>query len=87
MLLPAGGLMRRSAPTSVDGRRIHKALAGDGEYFLYVWGEVSYSVGFGNDRFVRFCHRYNYGAFKPREKGHDIAAEDGRYHESGNDAN
>jgi hypothetical protein len=85
-VIPAGGVMRRSEPTSIDGRFIQKALAGDGEYFVYVWGEVSYSDGFRNDRFVRFCHRYNYAAFKPRLKGYDIPTEEGRYHESGNDA-
>jgi hypothetical protein len=30
--------MRRSEPTSVDGRFIQQALGGNADYFIYVWG-------------------------------------------------
>jgi hypothetical protein len=28
-------------------------------FYIYVWGRVEYEDGFGNDRWMIFCHRYN----------------------------
>jgi hypothetical protein len=54
---------------------------------VYVWGKVTYDDGFGNLRFTKFCHRYPVeGATGDTARGISIAADHGRYHEHGNDA-
>ena len=73
-----------SGITSFLKTEIAKGLSGDKSYFLYVWGIVRYHDGFKPERFTRFCHRYN---FKGCELGsYTIKADDGRYHQYGNDA-
>lgn len=54
--------------------------------YAYVWGEIRYDDGFGVGRFTKFCHRYNRVNFRKGDRGHGVPAEDGRYHEFGNDA-
>jgi hypothetical protein len=54
---------------------------------MYVWGEVTYTDGFGEPRFTKFCHRYNNQAIIPTSKcGLWIPPEDARYHDHGNEA-
>lgn len=50
--------------------------------WLYVWGRVNYSDGFGRRRFIKFCHRYNLLG----ERNWTIPESSGRHHEHGNDA-
>jgi hypothetical protein len=58
------------------------------EGFIYVWGEVRYDDGFGQQRFTRFCHRYNRRSLTKMENRstHHIAADLARFHEYGNEA-
>ena len=57
------------------------------ELFLYVWGAVTYHDGFTRKRTTKFCHRYDWlNRGKWRSAVYEIAAEFGRYHEYGNDA-
>jgi len=58
--------------------------------FLYIWGEIRYTDGFGTSRWTRFCHRYDHRAIQSRVVGQRaetwLAAQDMRYHQYGNDA-
>jgi hypothetical protein len=54
--------------------------------FIYVWGQVRFDDGFGQQRFTNFCHRYNRRVLRKLERGYGIPEEDGRFHEFGNDA-
>jgi hypothetical protein len=46
--------------------------------FIYVWGRVSYTDGFGGSRWLRFCHRYN--CKSPRNSKGGISRRYGRHH-------
>ena len=85
-VVPPGATVRRSGKRfSVDAR--YHSLPDQPERFLYVWGEVTYTDGFGVGRFTRFCHRYNSHAIVPTsDGGFEVKSEDGRYHDHGNDA-
>jgi hypothetical protein len=48
-----GDNIRRSSTGNLDIKNID--IAG---VYVFVWGVVHYSDGFGNKRFTRFCHRY-----------------------------
>jgi hypothetical protein len=87
-VIPASGLMRRSREVTIDPRFIEKARKGLGPYFLFVWGQVDYTDGFGWPRFTKFCHRYNYAAFEDEGVGGGChnPPEEGRHHEYGSDA-
>jgi hypothetical protein len=57
------------------------------EYFLYFWGIVSYSDGFGKIRTLRFCHRYNLNTLKINADGvYSLDPADARQHQHGNSA-
>ena len=62
-----------------------KQRLADGVGFIFVWGTVSYGDGFGNTRWLNYCHRYNCGAQKNRKGGIDATL--GRYHHHHNDGN
>lgn len=53
--------------------------------YVYVWGIVRYDDGFGEQRFTKFCHRYNTRARQPYpgERVH-IPSSSGRHHGWGN---
>jgi hypothetical protein len=54
------------------------------EWFIYVWGIVRYTDGFGEDCFTKFCHRC---PVTPETiERHIIPSEYARFHEHGNDA-
>jgi hypothetical protein len=56
--------------------------------WLYVWGRLAYTDGFGSKRFTKFCQRYNWVNRRPCDGGGwRIPADSGRHHESGNEAN
>jgi hypothetical protein len=57
-----------------------------GNGYVYVWGIVRYDDGFGNQRFTKFCHRYNTHAARPFDAtGRNcVPAETGRHHGYGN---
>jgi hypothetical protein len=59
--------------------------------YLYVWGTVFYEDGFGENRFTRFCHRYNCRNLERlvenRRIGKFIDKEYARFNRVGNDAN
>ena len=59
----------------------------DGEY-LYVWGKVTYTDGFGIPRWIKFCHRYPWAKARDslNDEGKAIRPDFARYHESGNGA-
>jgi hypothetical protein len=60
-------------------------LGGNG--YFYVWGEIKYTDGFGQQRFTKFCHRYPCQPFELAPDGSkSIDARHARYHEHGNDA-
>jgi hypothetical protein len=85
-VVPPGAVVRRSGERFSVDNRIHR-LADQPEQFLYVWGEVTYTDGFGIKRFTRFCHRYNSHAIAPDAAGgFYIHPEDARYHDYGNEA-
>jgi hypothetical protein len=74
-------MRRGSRPFFVDHRKRDNAM------FTYVWGEVTYTDGFGIERFTKFCHRYNHQAIvSHREGGAWVPPEDARYHDYGNEA-
>jgi len=56
----------------------------DAEWFIYVWGIVRYTDGFGEDCFTKFCHRYP--VMPETIERRVIAREYARFHEHGNDA-
>ena len=67
-------------------REAHTAGRGDAEIWLYVWGEVRYTDGFGQGRFNKFCFRYNMAGTSRDLKNEGIPKESARYHVYGNDA-
>jgi hypothetical protein len=54
--------------------------------FLYVYGKVTYTDGFGVSRWIKFCHRYPWAMAEDVPRGKFIDAEYARYHDEGNDA-
>jgi hypothetical protein len=66
--------------TTTRYKRYRKGGTGN-DRWLYVWGRVNYTDGFGKPRFTDFCHRYNMAASGP---GYTISGEYARYHEYGN---
>ncbi len=65
--------------------------------WVYVWGTIRYDDGFGNERHIDFCHRYDSSGFSPRgagitpqqalQLGRAALSPDGAtYHQHGNDA-
>jgi hypothetical protein len=62
-VVPPGATVRRAS------RRFFVETRYPSERFLYVWGEVSYTDGFGGSRFTKFCHRYNSHAIVPAAGG------------------
>jgi hypothetical protein len=52
---------------------------------LYVWGQIFYSDGFGENRFTKFCHRYSRGLITS-SSAYLLRADSMRYHQFGNDA-
>lgn len=73
----------RHATIPLTRKRIDCFVAGGTgrDRYLYVWGRVNYSDGFGKKRFTDFCHRYNLSAM---HGGYAIAGDFARYHENGN---
>jgi hypothetical protein len=46
--------------------------------YIFVWGRATYTDGFGNSRWVKFCHRYN--CKSPRNDKGGISRRYGRHH-------
>jgi hypothetical protein len=53
------------------------------EGFIFVWGKISYTDGFGKPRWLKFCHRYN--CKSPRNRKGGIARRHGRHHHHHNE--
>jgi len=51
-------------------------------YYLYVWGIVLYNDGFIDERYTKFCHRYNFSGVP--DGVYTIPHENYRYHHRGN---
>jgi hypothetical protein len=94
-VLPRGTEMARSQIFLMTGEWEATFKAGHAE--IYVWGEIRYLDGFGNERFTRFCHRYGKRGlvqhltdfkttFVQTVIFEEISAESMRYHQYGNDA-
>jgi hypothetical protein len=54
--------------------------------WIYVWGQIQYTDGFGAQRYTRFCHRYPCQRRATNIEGWHIKPEHARYHQHGNDA-
>jgi hypothetical protein len=77
-VLPIGASIKRGSPD---------LLGVPSEKFLYAWGRVTYSDGFGNHRFTDFCHRYNTAVREtPPGGGYLIRNTHARHHDHGNAA-
>jgi hypothetical protein len=79
-ILPPKSEMRKGAVGTDTGpfERFIEGGRGD-DRWLYVWGQVRYKDGFGQQRFTSFCHRYNLlGA-----SNNTVPEENGRLHEYG----
>lgn len=93
-VIPPGTEMRRSK----DCKNIDEMLLWrfqDKEkppVFFYVWGEIRYSDGFGDEKFTKFCHRYDYRGLRlikdggPFDGQKKLIADSVRSHQFGNDA-
>jgi hypothetical protein len=55
----------------------------DKEGFIFVWGRLSYTDGFGHPRWLKFCHRYN--CKSPRNSEGGIDRRYGRHHHHHNE--
>lgn len=73
--------MPRGTGTLNDGRRVLNA----GRGFIYVWGKVTYQDGFGEARWLTFCHRYNCAS--PKLESGGIDPKFSRHHHFYNDGN
>jgi hypothetical protein len=73
-------MTRGTGPLS-GGRSVLAAELG----FIYVYGKVTYDDGFGEARWLIFCHRYNCAS--PKTKGGGIEAKHARHHHYYNDGN
>lgn len=90
-VIPPGMEMRRSLDCRVQQPAAIPLFQHPRRAFFYVWGEIRYLDGFDNQRFTKFCHRYDYralgvvtdGPFLGQKK---LVAEDVRAHAFGNDA-
>jgi hypothetical protein len=84
-VLPARSEMLRGTGALEGGRTVLAARQG----FIFVWGKVTYEDGFGEPRWLTFCHRYNCASpNKPGSEpiiGGGIAAEYARSHHFYND--
>ncbi len=80
-IIPAKAEMRKGAK-AINSAEFDSFKEGGStkDRWLYVWGRVSYSDGFGRDRYTDFCFRYNLASAKDWK----IAAETARQHEYGN---
>lgn len=93
LTVPVETEMKRSHRYNLEEQRIHSFLVASDKQrvFFYIWGEIRYSDGFENQRFTRFCHRYdNFGVRiisegKFRDKN-EIPAGYMRLHQFGNEA-
>ncbi len=64
-------------------------------HYVFVWGRVEYTDGFGNHCFTDFCHRYPWAKHSSQIVDltggtaimETVDAEHGRIHHTGNDAN
>jgi hypothetical protein len=54
--------------------------------YLYVWGSLEYTDGFGTSRYTQFRHRYPCLPHKSTNEGKSVGLELARYHQYGNDA-
>jgi hypothetical protein len=78
---------RRFLPIGARMKRGSHGIPISPEKYLYVWGRVTYADGFGERRFVDFCHRYNTEMKEtPPGGGYRIRTEHARYHDFGNRA-
>jgi hypothetical protein len=76
-VLPIGTRIRRGSPD------VRVAT----EKFLYAWGRVTYSDGFGNCRFTNFCHRYNTARREASTDANYLVRDTyARHHDLGNSA-
>ncbi len=66
-VVAAGGEMARGTGALNGGRAVLTA----GRGFIYVWGKVTYEDGFGEPRWLTFCHRYNCASPKTNDGGID----------------
>ena len=93
-VIPRGTDMPRSQNCDLDRTEIigfqHDS------WWLYIWGEIRYHDGFGNQRFTKFCHRYSDASRshgdQPAGGGYIagtplLRADGARSHQFGNDAN
>jgi hypothetical protein len=71
-VLPIGATIKRGSP---------ELLGVPSEKFLYAWGGVTYSDGFGNRRFTDFCHRYNTAVRETPGGGYLIRNTHARHHD------
>lgn len=56
--------------------------------FIYVWGRITYTDGFGRYRYTNFCHRYPWARRETITGGEvRIAKKYGRRNDKGNEAN
>jgi hypothetical protein len=83
-VVPIGTRMKKG---SAGLRQIEiDRLCSLGTVYLYVYGRVEYLDGFDQQRFMNFCHRYNWDVrYIPSGGGTAIDADNARYHEHGND--
>jgi hypothetical protein len=56
--IPPGAEMRRSQDFTVDEDQLTNFFKDDRK-FVYVWGEIRYLDGYGKQRKIRFCQRYD----------------------------
>jgi hypothetical protein len=78
-VLPAGGQMPKGTGALNAGRTVLAA----GQGFVYVFGRVTYEDGFGELRWLTFCHRYNCSS--PKLKNGGIDSKYARHHHYYND--
>jgi hypothetical protein len=88
-MMQGGGLL--SFPENIATRGHTPEGASEGQTFLYVWGQVTYTDGFGGQRRTEFCHRYNcrnaVGGGVGSIANYSIPRETARHHRYGNSAN
>lgn len=80
IILPKSELIKGALGMDTDSLVQHIKGGTVNDRWLYVWGQVKYKDGFGEERAVSFCHRYNLIGIT----GNKLASEDGRMHEYGN---
>jgi hypothetical protein len=70
--------------TPLHGFWVDAARLRVGDEWLYVWGDVRYDDGFGNERFTKFCYRYNVDRAGPTDRW--FKPKHARSHTYGNEA-